>query len=391
MSGGSRKEKRLRTTAVHAGEPRPPTGDALVAPIFQSATFLLGEPESFDDIRYIRLNNTPNQTAVSAKIAALEGTEAALVTPSGTAAVSMSLLAHLRPGDHVIAHAGIYGGTRKILDDLHARHGVDVSYVREAHRAELEAARTGATRVVFVESLTNPCLEIVPLDEVVAFARAHDLVSMIDNTFATPMGLRPATLGFDLVLHSATKYLNGHSDVVAGAIAGSAGRIEALRRRMNLLGVCLDPHACFLLGRGLKTLPVRVPAQWAGANALAVALVAHPAVRRVHYPGLPEDPGHERARRFLDGYGAIVTFRPEGGPEAAEALMHRLDLAHVAPSLGGLETLVCRPVNTSHAGLSDTALASAGVTADMIRVSVGIEDPEDLVLDFGAALDALSP
>ncbi len=388
MSPKARRPARVRTKAVHAGEPSPPTGDAVVMPIYQSATYLLGEPETFDDIRYIRLNNTPNQEAVSAKLAALEETEAAVVTPSGTAAVSMSLLATLEPGDHVIAQSGVYGGTRKILDDLSERHGMPVTYCPMRDREDMESALKTGTRVVFVESLTNPLLEIAPLDEVVAFAREHGLVSMIDNTFATPVNLRPASLGFDLVIHSASKYLNGHSDVVAGVVAGSRERIEALRRRLNLLGVCLDPHACFLLHRGLKTLPLRVPAQNAGAAAIAEDLVEHPRVRRVHYPGLPADPNHERAKRWMEGFGAMVTFVPEGGPEASQRLIDNLSLPREAPSLGGIESLICRPVTTSHAGLDAGALAESGVTADMIRLSVGIEDPEDLIADLLETLEA---
>ncbi len=382
------KKEGMRTTAVHAGEPRPPIDDAIVMPLYQSATYKLGEPDSFDDIRYIRLNNTPNQRSVTAKLAALENAEAAVVTPSGTAAVSMALLTNLRPGEHILAHTGVYGGTRKILDDMAERHGILVSYTKIESRDDLEEARREETRVVLVESMTNPILDIVPLDEVAAFCKDHGLVSMIDNTFATPVNLRPIELGFDLVIHSASKYLNGHSDVVAGVVAGSKKKIETLRHRLNLLGICLDPHSCFLLQRGLKTLPVRVPVQNAGATLIARMLREHPKVQRVYYPGLPNDPNHERAKRFLSGFGAMVTFIPRGGPEISERVMQGLSLAQIAPSLGGIETLVCRPVTTSHAGLGPEALAESGVTADMIRLSVGIEDPEDLAADMLRALEA---
>ena len=384
----SQPRRSLRTIAVHAGEPRPSLEGAISMPIFQSSTFVLGDPGEFDDIRYIRLNNTPNHEAVGAKLAALEGTEAAIVGPSGTAAISMTLQTLLAQGDHLLAQERVYGGTRKVLDALAGRQGIEVSYVPfEAVEPWREALRPN-TRAIYVESLTNPLLEIGPLDEAAAFARAHGLVSVIDNTFASPVVFRPAELGFDLVLHSASKYLNGHSDLCAGVVAGDAARIEAVRRTMNLAGVCLDPHACSLLQRGLKTLPLRVPAQNAGALVLARALERHPKVRRVHYPGLASDPGHRRACRWFEGFGAIVTLALRGEAAMAERLIAGLTLAQPAPSLGGVESLVCRPETTSHAGLPEAVRLRMGVGADLVRVSVGIEDPEELVADFLGALDA---
>jgi cystathionine beta-lyase/cystathionine gamma-synthase len=379
-------EHHLRTAAVHEGEPPTALEGSITMPLFPSSTYVLGNPEEFDDIRYVRLNNTPNQRAVSEKLAALEGTEAAVVTPSGTAAVSMALLAHLEKGEHVLAQEHLYGGTRKLLDSLSARYGVDVTYVpAEEPEAWARALRPG-TRVFYVETLTNPLLEVAPLDEAVAFSRRHGLVSVIDNTFATPVNFRPVGLGFDVVVHSASKYLNGHSDVVAGVVAASQERVKRVRKMMNLLGVCLDPHACYLLQRGLKTLPLRVPVQNANALALAKALKKHARVAEVRYPGLPEDPAHPRARRWFKGFGATVSFLPRGGVEVAERVLRRLELAREAPSLGGLETLVCRPATTSHAGLPDEVRRGLGVADEMIRVSLGVENPEDIIQDFNRAL-----
>lgn len=382
-----RRRPGIQTRAVHAGEPRPPVGGAITMPIFQSSTYVLEGDEDFDDIRYIRLNNTPNQQALHAKLASLEGTEAAVVTSSGTSAVSISLLSCLDSGDHLIAQDRIYGGTRKILDAFAERYRIDVSYVAADAPERWEAALRPETKAFYVESLTNPLLEIGALDEAARFARAHGLVSMIDNTFATPINFQPARMGYDLVIHSASKYLNGHSDVVAGAVAGSNERILKLRKMLNLMGVCLDPNACFLLQRGLKTLPLRVPAQNANAQALAEALDAHPKVRTVCYPGLPSDPGHGRASEWFKAAGAMVTFAPEGGRDVAERLLKRLRMGQIAPSLGGLETLVCRPVTTSHAGLPAELRLTMGVTDDLIRVSAGVEDADDIIADILQALE----
>ncbi|QRK10906.1 aminotransferase class I/II-fold pyridoxal phosphate-dependent enzyme [Archangium violaceum] len=376
----------LRTAAVHGGEPRKAIEGSISMPLFPSSTYVLGNPAEFDDIRYVRLNNTPNQQAVSEKLALLEGTEAAVVTPSGTAAVSMALLAHLEKGEHVLAQDHLYGGSRKLLDSLRERYGVEVTYVPAEEPEAWARALRPTTRVFYLETLTNPLLEVAPLDEAVAFARRHGLVSMIDNTFATPVNFRPVELGFDVVVHSASKYLNGHSDVVAGVVAASAERVKRVRKLMNLLGVCLDPHACFLLQRGLKTLPLRVPVQNENALALALAFKRHPGVREVRYPGLPEDPSHARARRWFKGYGATVCFAPVGGVERAERMLKRLRIPREAPSLGGLETLVCRPATTTHAGIPDDVRRGLGVADELIRVSLGVEDVEDIIQDFSRAL-----
>lgn len=388
-TGNARWTRSLKTLAVHAGEPRPGLQDAIATPIFQSSTYDLGEPEEFDDIRYIRLNNTPNHGVLAGKLAALEQTEDAVVTPSGTAAISMALTSHLSAGDHVLAQRDIYGGTRKILTDLGHRMGVSVSYVDMEDADAWQRALTRQTRIFYIESISNPLLAIAPLDQVVAFARDHGLVTMVDNTIATPVNFRPAALGIDLILHSASKYLNGHTDVVAGVVAGSTKRVHRVRKYMNLAGVCLAPHSCYLLQRGLKTLPLRMAAQNQAAGTLARALARMPQVARVRYPGLPDNAYHARARRWFHGFGGLVTVQARS-ERAARDLIARLRIAREAPSFGGVESLVCRPVDTSHAGLPSELLRTLDITPDMVRVSVGVEGIDDLVDDFAQALANLS-
>jgi cystathionine beta-lyase/cystathionine gamma-synthase len=378
-----------RTLAVHAGEPTPPIGGAVSMPIFQSSTYVLDDAEDFDDIRYVRLNNTPNHEALAKKLAALEGTESAVVTPSGTAAIAAALLAHLQSGDHVIAPDLLYGGTRKILDRLSTQHGIAVSFVPFDRPSAWARVVSSRTRLLYVESLVNPVLHVPMLDELAEFARRHRLLTVVDNTLLTPHNYRPMEMGFDLVLHSASKYLNGHSDVVAGVVAGRASQIRAVRKTLNLFGICLDPHACFLLHRGIKTLPLRVEAQNRSALALAEALSRLSVVEHVYYTGLPDDPSHLRASTWFAGHGGLLSFRVSGGVAAAEHLMSRLEYARVAPSFGGVETFASRPATTSHAGLPSALRHAMGISDDMIRVAVGLEDSEDLIDDFRRAIGKL--
>ncbi len=380
--------KRLDTQLIHAGEPHPRIEGAVSMPIFQTSTFESGEVGSYHDVRYLRLNNTPNHVVLHDKIAAIEGTEAAVVTASGMAAISTALLSVLRPGDHVIAQSTLYGGTHSLFfEDLSAL-GIEVSLFPGDDPQQAEAAIRPTTKVLYCESLANPLVQLAALPELARLANAHGLVSMVDNTFASPVNLRPALLGFDIVLHSATKYLNGHSDMVAGVIAGRAPLVAAARRKLDHLGACLDPHACFLLHRGLKTLGVRVRHQNASALMLAETLEGHPSVARVHYPGLASHPHHARARDVLSGFGGMLSFEVHGGGEASARLVASFDLAVNAPSLGGPETLVTRPCDTSHKGMTPQERASAGVRDALVRVSVGLEDPQDIIADFVGALDS---
>jgi len=252
---------RFSTQLIHAGEPRPRIGGAVTVPIFQSSTFELSDVSGYHDVKYARLSNTPNHEVLAAKLAALENTETALVAGSGMAAISAALLAVLGAGDHLIAHDCLYGGTHSLITRDLAALGIETTFVDACRPETFAAALRPRTRAIYVEALTNPLLQVAEFDAVVAFARAHGLVSLIDATMATPVNFRPATRGFDLVLHSASKYLNGHTDIVAGAVAGSNELVGKVKRKLDHFGGSLDPHACFLLQRGLKTLELRVERQ----------------------------------------------------------------------------------------------------------------------------------
>lgn len=375
------------TRLVHAGLARPRILGAVVTPIFQSAMHEFGGEAAYHDISYLRLSNTPNQRFVAQKIAALEGSEAALVTASGMAAISAALLALLEPGQHLIAQDCLYGGTHDFVREDLARLGIEASFVDGDDPASWERALRPGTRIFYLESLSNPLLEIPDLEAAVAFARAHGLLTLIDNTFPTPFNFRPIEHGIDLVLHSATKYLNGHSDIVAGAIAGRAELVERVRKKLNHLGGSLDPHACFLLERGMKTLAVRMRHHNHSALELARFLDDHPAIRCVNHPGLAQHPQHVRARRLFSGTSGMLSFELEGGLAAAQRLVEHLCIPIAAPSLGGPESLVTFPARTSHAGMSPAEREAMGVSDGLVRVSVGLEDPADLVEDFRQALE----
>jgi len=379
---------RVETKLIHAGELRPRPHGAVSMPIFQSATYEYAGATSYHDIRYIRLNNTPNHLVLHGKLAALEGTEAALVASSGMAAISSTLLSLLATGDHVLAHDGLYGGTYDFLTTDLPKLGITCTFV-DANRPETwEAQLTPKTRAFYVETITNPLVQVVALPEVARFAKTHGLISIIDNTLATPILFRPIEHGFDLIVHSATKYLNGHNDIVAGVVAGSAQLVAAVKHKIDHFGGSLDPHACFLLHRGLKTLALRVRHQSASALEVATALARHPAVKRVHHAGLSDHRDHVRAKQLLGGLGGMLAFELVDGVAGARRFFERMQLPVNAPSLGGAETLATMPAATSHAGLSAEARARQGITDGLIRISIGLEATEDLIADFTAALSA---
>jgi cystathionine beta-lyase/cystathionine gamma-synthase len=387
-----RPSDRLSTLLIHAGEPEVPIEGAVSLPVFQSATFVLGSAggeSTYDDLRYVRLSNTPNHQVLHAKLAALAGAEAGLVTASGMAAIHAVLAAHLEAGDHFLVQRCVYGGTHSLVHRDAGRFGWSFDVI-EADAPETWAALLQPrTRVIYVETIANPLLAVAELEAVAAFARERGLVSVIDNTFASPVNCRPHELGFDLVVESCTKYLNGHSDIVAGCVTGSAAALRRVRSLANHLGGCLDPHAAFLLRRGLQTLGLRMGRHNENGLALAPFLAGRADVERVRYPYLESQPDYARAKRLLRGGGGVVSFEVAGGPAAADRVLRRLRLARLAPSLGGVETLVTRPVTTSHLGLSPDERAAAGIPEGLIRVAVGLEDAEDLCADFGEALEAL--
>jgi cystathionine beta-lyase/cystathionine gamma-synthase len=379
--------KHPETRAVRSGEPAPRIRGAVTMPIFQSAMFEYAGETAYHDLKYIRLNNTPTHEALHAKLAALEGGEAALAAASGMAAVSATLLTVLGPGDHLLAQNCLYGGTHDFVTSELREFGIATDFIDADDPASWPALLRPTTRAIYVESVTNPLLEVGDLPAVVRFARAHGLPAIIDSTFSTPVNFRPIEHGFDLVLHSATKYLNGHSDIVAGAVIGPADWIRRITKRLNHLGGSMDPHACFLLDRGLKTLFVRVRHQNESAAAIARAIERHRAVARVNYPGLARHRQHGRARELFTGFGGMLSFELHGGLQTAERFMERTTLPILAPSLGGVETLLTRPAVTSHAGMSASDREKAGISDGLIRMSVGLEATAEILEDLLAALD----
>jgi cystathionine beta-lyase/cystathionine gamma-synthase len=385
----TKRKRSIDTQLIHSGEIRPGIEGAVALPIFQSANFESVEGEEYHDIKYMRLSNSPNHTVLGAKLAALESAEAAQVATSGMAAITTIFHSLLSAGDHVIFQDCLYGGTYDYARREFGRHGLTCDFVAGDRPDTWAEALRPETRMIYVEAITNPLVQVADLEAVVEFARKHELISVIDNTFASPVNFRPAEIGFDLSLHSGTKYLNGHSDIVCGAVIGQADLVARVKKMMSYLGGSLDAHACFLLHRGLKTLAVRVRQQNESALALARTLEEHPAVARVNYPGLPSNSGHERATKLFDGFGGMLSFELAGGAEVAKRFQEAVTVPIVAPSLGGVETLITLPATTSHAGLTPAERLEVGVADGLIRVSVGIEGTEDLIEDFGRALAAL--
>ena len=382
----ARRSKRagLSTLGIHGGHGPAEVGDPVVPPIVQSATFMGGSSRT-DPVLYTRYGNNPLQLAVGRKLAELEGAPAGLVLGSGMAAISMSILALVRTGDHILSSGHIYGATRSLFESELPRRGVETTFFEPGGRDATRRLRK-RTRLIDLEAPTNPTLRVFDPRPIAALARERGIPLVMDATFGTPVNLRARELGVDVVVHSATKYLGGHSDLIAGAVAGDAAMIDEIGRTARLYGPAADPHMVWLLDRGLRTLDVRMQRHNENALALASVLEAHPRVSAVHYPGLESHPDHELAKDILEGFGGMVAFVVKGGGKAADEVMSRLELARVAPSLGGVETLVSQPRHTSHAGMTRAARKEIGIPDGFIRVSVGIEDVQDLIADFERAL-----
>lgn len=379
--------KAIETKLIHAGDPPEPIEGAVAFPVFQSSTFLSEGAKSYDELKYIRLNNTPNHVSLHKKLAALENAEAALVTASGMAAISATLLALLASGDHFLAQDCLYGGTHDFFTRDLPELGITFDFVTGNDPGSWESHLKPQTRLFYVETITNPLLQVADLERVVSFCKAHNIISVIDNTFASPINFRPPEWGFDISIHSCTKYLNGHSDIVAGAVIGKRDLVEKITRKLNHLGGSLDPHACFLLDRGLKTLAVRMKYHNQSALDIARFLENHQAVKKVYYPGLESHPGHDRAVRLLDGFGGMISFELKGGAEEADLFIKKLRIPFVAPSLGGVESLITKPSETSHAGMSPQDREKLGISESFIRLSVGLEATQDLIDDIKQALE----
>jgi methionine-gamma-lyase len=380
------------TLAIHAGEEKFGVATGVGTSISRTANFTFASTEEMkrwaegksSAYIYTRYGN-PTLAVAEARIAALEGAEAAVVTASGSAAISAALLSQLRAGDELIATRQLYGGSYRLLRDVFPKYGIVVRHV-EADLAGIERLVNPRTKALYVETPTNPTLRLVDLKKAVAFAREWGLVSLVDNTFASPVLQKPLEIGFNIVLHSASKYLAGHSDVIAGAAAGSAGLIRKVRENVIQLGGSMDPEAAFLLIRGMKTLEVRIERQCKNAMAVAKFLAKHSKVARVHYPGLPSHPDHALARRQMRGFGGMMAFDLKGGLTAARRFCDRVRVFLLAASLGGVESLVVLPIYTSHYKMSAAELRAAGVEPGTVRVSVGLEDPDDLIEDLRQAL-----
>ncbi len=375
----------LGTLAVHGQATRRPDWSPVVSPIYQSATFT-NPVGSDEEVMYSRYGNNPNQVTLGAKYALLEGAEAGIVVASGMGATALAHLAVLRPGDHLLASGWIYGGTRRLFDEEFGRLGIDVSYVNPDQPRLWRRSVRKSTRAIFVETPTNPTMRVVDLTPMAQAARDGGFALLVDATFASPINYRPLEHGADIAITSATKYLNGHSDVIAGAVAGSSGVIDEVTRLMQLWGQSIDPHAAWLVERGLRTLDVRM--QRHNVNGMAVARWAEgrEEIAAVHYPGLPAHPDHAFAAKVLDGFGGMVGLELKGGARAAERFLKKLKLVTHAPSLAGVESLISEPRHTSHKRLTEEQRARFGIPDGFLRLSCGIEQAEDIIADLEQAL-----
>jgi cystathionine beta-lyase/cystathionine gamma-synthase len=381
------------TQLIHGGEIDRAAVAPLTTPIYETTTFVFdnaAEVAAYNEGRsrkhlYSRYTN-PTVVSAEQKLAALDGAETALLFSSGQGATSTILLAHLRGGDDIICSAAIYGGTLHLLEDILARFGVRPRFVSLEQLSRPEALLTQQTRMLWFESPINPTLRCVDVRRIADACRAAGVLSVIDNTFASPINQQPLALGVDLAMQSATKYLNGHSDVTGGVVTGPRALVAPIEKARRQVGTVMDPYPAYALGRGLKTLPLRVAQHNANALAVATWLSDDRRVSRVYYPGLTSHPDHEIARRQMSGYGGMVCFDLDGRYERAAAVYDRLRIIKRAASLGGIESLISMPVLTSQWGHSDEQLEAAGVTRGMLRLSVGLEDAADLIADLDQAL-----
>ncbi len=385
-----RQETEAARGGAHIGKKNGP----LITPIYQTSTFevtdLQEQLRATPTDRFYTRNGNPTNTGAEDVIAELEGTDAALIFASGMAAISSSILSVVKAGDHIVAQRDIYGGTIKFLSRWLPKFGVETTFVDVNNIDQHEKAIRPNTKIVYIESPTNPTVRVVDLEKIATLARKHNLVSMIDSTIATPINCRPAEWGIDLVLHSGTKYFAGHSDLMCGVVAGRRDLIDQILLARTTLGGCMDPHAAFLLLRGIKTLAVRVQRQNESALKIAEFLSRHPKVTKVHYAMLKEHPDHAIAKKFLSGGGGLVSFEVEGSAADACRVAEALNLFTLAPSLGGVDSLVTIPVLTSHHLIAPAMLQQMGVTEQMIRLSVGIENVDDLIADLDQGLATLT-
>jgi cystathionine beta-lyase/cystathionine gamma-synthase len=388
-----RKFERQETQATRGAANLEKKNGPLATPIYQTSTFEVTDNDeqlrvTGSDSYYTRYGN-PTNTVAEKTVAELEGVDAALTFASGMGAITTTIMALLQAGDHIVAQRDVYGGTHKFLSQWLPKLGVATTFVDTTEYEQHARAIRPNTKLLYLESPTNPTLRVVDLKKTSALAKQHGLVSMIDSTFGTPINQHPAEFGFDLIMHSGTKYLSGHSDLICGVVAGRAELISKILSTRTTLGNCMDPHAAWMLVRGLKTLAVRVQRQNENALRVSEFLSSHAKVQRVHYPFLKNHPQSAVARSQMAGGGGMVSFEVEGTGDDARRLTESLRLFTLAPSLGGVESLVSIPVLTSHLTLAPEERQKIGVTEQMIRLSVGIESAEDLIADLEHALEAV--
>lgn len=375
----------LSTTAIHGGAPQPTPGSPVTAPLVQSVNYVQ-ETGTSEGLQYTRYGNTPNAERVQRRLAMLEGSEAALVLSSGMGATSCAMLALLRSGDHLITSSWIYGGTRKLFTEDLPGMGIEVTFVNPLEPRAWRKGLRKTTRVLFLESPVNPTCRVLELNSLQSLAHSEGIALVVDSTFASPVNFRPIEHGVDVVIHSATKYLNGHHDILAGVVCGNEPFIDEVRRKMMVWGQAPDPFACWLLERGLKTIDVRVKRQNENAMRIAEWCATRPEIAKVHYPGLPSHPDHQIAKSILDGFGGMLAIELKGGGPAALRFVQTLKVFTYAASLGGVDSLVIEPRYSSHEHMSPAERARIGIPDGFLRVSVGIENVEDLIADIEQAL-----
>jgi cystathionine beta-lyase/cystathionine gamma-synthase len=388
----NRKSEGYSTKAVHDGEERDPLTGAISTPIYETSVFAFASTKELIDVMgekkegyvYTRFAN-PTVRSVERKMAKLEDTEDAAAFSSGMAAISTTILTLVSSGDHIVSTRDLYGGTLGFFKNVLAKFGVGVTLVDTIDLAEMKSAILKNTKVIFAETPTNPTLKVVDLPKLVQLARKNGLTTVVDSTFASPYNLKPVQHGIDIVVHSATKYLGGHNDITSGVVCGSQDFIRKLREMRKPLGGTLDPHAAWLLLRGLKTLAIRMEKHNSNGLEVATYLEGHPKVRKVYYPGLATHPQHPIAEQQMKGYGGVVSFEIDGDFEATMKFVESLRLCAMAPTLGGTETLVTQPVTSSHYTVSADERKKMGVTDQLVRLSLGIEDSQDIIADLEQA------
>jgi cystathionine beta-lyase/cystathionine gamma-synthase len=385
MSARKASAPALGTVAVHGGSAPHDTDSPVVHPLVQSVNFVQ-RVGTGDGLRYPRYGNAPNAELVQRRLAALEGAEAAVLLGSGMGATACALLALLRPGDHLLASAWIYGGAAELLTKEFTTFGIDVTLVDPLVARTWRKNLRKETRAIFVETPVNPTCRVLDLRQVGFVTKDRGIALVVDSTFASPINLRPIEHGADVVIHSATKYLNGHHDVLGGVVCGTASYVEEVRQKMILWGQAPDPFAAWLLDRGLKTLDVRMQRHNENGMQVAEWCSHRRAIKRVHYSGLPNHPDHTIARETMDGFGGMMAIELAGGGRATDKFLRKLEIIRHAPSLGGVDSLVSEPRFTSHAHLTPAERAAVGIPDGFLRLSLGIESASDLIGDLEQAL-----